>query len=240
MANSGPPQSGKHPKRRACENCAHTGSRCDSNSPCCTSSDVQTCLIWNTDIPLLSPASCVEQDVSCSRMPKAIGNHHASTPSYVDPRSGLPSLNSTVPSFSGHRRNISGSDWSSDSSSRSRSSQYSQPGTSGFGFEGTTLDGLSTSRNPPGPSGLPAPWAPGASGSQLDQSTVTPSQVRAMYGGSLPAGYTHPSQFSSVGGGINLPNPALLPSASGLDSFNSFTLMNYGNTQRSNAGYVLL
>lgn len=34
LAQSGPPLSGRHPKRRACEHCAHTGSRCDNSSPC--------------------------------------------------------------------------------------------------------------------------------------------------------------------------------------------------------------
>jgi hypothetical protein len=239
LANSGPPDSGKHPKRRACENCAHTGSRCDSNSPCCTSTHFPSYLLDVSSSFLSSLASCVEQNVPCSRMPKAIGHHHTSLPSYADSRIGLPSLDSTVPSFGGHRRNISGSDWSSDSSSRSRSSQYSQPGASGYGFDGTTLDGLSMSRNLSGASGLPLPWGQsGASGSQnLDQSTMTPSQVRAMYGGSLPAGYTHPSQYPPLGGGINLPNPASFPT----DSYNSNSfnpLTNYGGTQKSNIGYV--
>ena len=172
-------------------------------------------------------------------MPKAIGNHPTSLPSYADSRSSLPSLNSTVPSFGGHRRNISGSDWSSDSSSRSRSSQYSQPGASGFEFDGTTLDGLSVPRNLSGSSGLPPPWGPsGPPGNQnLDQSTVTPSQVRAMYGGSLPAGYTHPSQYPPLGGGINLPNPASFPT----DSYHSFNpLSHYSGAQKSNIRYVPL
>jgi hypothetical protein len=189
-----------------------------------------------------SLASCVEQDVSCSRMPKSIAHHHTSIPSYSDSRPGLPYLNSTAPNFSGHRRNISGSDWSSDSSSRSRSSQYSQPATGEFGFDGTTLDSLPVPRGLPAPSGLPLPWAPGTPGNQnLDQSTITPNQVRALYGGSLPAGYTHPSQFPPMAGGINLPNPASLTSSNAPDPYNSFNpTMSYGSTQRSSTRYALL
>ncbi|KAF8312529.1 hypothetical protein DL93DRAFT_1311623 [Clavulina sp. PMI_390] len=219
LANSGPPQNSKQPKRRACEHCAHTGSRCDSNSPC---------------------ASCVEQGVPCSRMPKALSHHHhhhhppqmpsipPPLPGYSDSR--LPSLNTTVPSSYGasHRRNPSEtsiSDWSSDSS-RSRLPPYSQPmmysGSSGY-ESSSSVDSMS---HRGGNSGLS--WVPSSSSissnnsnNPLDQATMTPSQVRAMYGGSLPSGYSHPSQFPASSlpappASMSLPNPAALPSLSNL------------------------
>lgn len=129
--------------------------------------------------------------------------------------------------MSSHRRNASDStsDWSSDNSTRSRGSQqYSQGGMAGFGFE-AGIDGLSMSRN----GSLPLPWAPSSSSSSgaagIDQSTLTPSQVRAVYGGSLPAGYAHPSQYAAgqhtaAGTTINLPHPS--GSSNPLDSYNPY------------------
>lgn len=206
-------------------------------------------------------------------MPKAISGHHhipPPLPGYSDPRSNLlPSLGSTIPSMNSghHRRNLSEtstSDWSSDSS-RSRSSHYSQQagGYGNGGYESnSSLDNLaggggggmsfrSAGMLPSSSSSssglpLPLPWVP--SSGNLDQSTMTPSQVRAMYGGTLPAGYAHPSQYSvgSTGqlsgppGSINLPNPSM-SSSSGtvnpMDPYNSYAPLvgtTYGGGHHNN------
>lgn len=174
-------------------------------------------------------------------MPKAINNHPLNQSTFHNGHLGIGANH--VPSnisSSNHRRATSDStsDWSSDSS-RSRSSQFSQQGGSlpGFGFDASLDGGI---RNlPPSSStaGLPASWNVPNGG--IDQSTLTPNQVRAVYGGSLPVGYSHPSQYANQSqhpGSITLPNPA-----SGLvDSSSSYSAPSYvpsSNTGTSSSSW---